>query len=128
MTALLDTHAFIWFIEGNTRLSLPARHLIQDEACTIYLSIASVWEMAIKHSLGKLRLTHPFGEVVTAQMARNDIHLLGIAVPHLVRVSSLPFHHKDPFDRLIIAQSLTDDVPVISADSAFDAYGVQRIW
>lgn len=128
MTVLLDTHAFIWFLEGNARMSLPARRLIQDETCTVFLSLASIWEMAIKDSLGKLRLTHPFGEVVTAQMARNDIRPPAITMPHLVRVSNLSFHHRHPFVRLIITQALTEDMPVVSADSTFDAYGVRRIW
>ncbi len=78
--------------------------------------------------MGKLTLTHPFGELVPAQLELNGISVLPLAVPHTITVSSLPFHHRDPFDRILIAQALTEHLPIISSDSAFDAYGVSRVW
>lgn len=128
MNILLDTHAFLWFIAGSENLSDKARELIEDEANHVFLSAASLWEMAIKVSLGKLTLTEPFETLIPEQLAVNGIELLAISVPHATRVASLPFHHRDPFDRLLIAQALTEEIPIISGDEAFDAYGITRLW
>lgn len=128
MSLLLDTHSFIWFVEDHPSLSPAARALIEDATNDIFLSIASVWEMAIKASLGKLTLSQPFDLFIPNQLLLNNITLLDITVSHTLHVATLPFHHRDPFDRLLIAQSLVEQMPIISIDSAFDAYGVKRMW
>jgi PIN domain nuclease of toxin-antitoxin system len=128
MRLLLDTHSFLWFISGSTNLSTIAQTLIEDASNQPFLSVASLWEMAIKLSLGKLRLAQPFEVLIPQQIIRNGIELLGIEIEHTAVVSRLPFHHHDPFDRLLIAQALVEQMPVLSADTAFDEYTVQRLW
>lgn len=125
---LLDTHIFLWFVFAEVQLNAYVRDLIEDEANVKFLSMASVWEMAIKHSVGRLPLTLPFGEFIRHQLEPNGFRLLPITFEHLVQISSLPMHNRDPFDRLIVAQSLTENMAVVSADQAFDAYGVTRLW
>lgn len=128
MRLLLDTHAFLWFIMGSANLSANARALIEDQVNESFLSVASLWEMAIKMSLGKLTLSAPLDTLIPQQLSLNGIELLGIQVAHAAAVSTLPFHHRDPFDRLLIAQAIVEGTPVVSADAAFDAYPVQRLW
>lgn len=128
MRFLLDTHSLLWFLSGDAGLTERARRLIENPDYDILVSIASLWEIAIKHSLGKLKLAQPFEEIFPHQLEINSLSLLSVRLPHVVRVASLPFHHRDPFDRLLIAQSLSEEVPVLSADDAFDDYGVERIW
>jgi PIN domain nuclease of toxin-antitoxin system len=128
MRLLIDTHIFIWYISNDSKLSTAARTLIDDENNEILLSIASLWEMAIKFSLGKLCLAIPFERLIPQQLDINAISLLNIDFNHLVVVSTLPFHHKDPFDRLMIAQAIVEKLPIISADSAFDDYLIRRFW
>lgn len=128
MKLLLDTHAFLWFLEDDARLSATARTLIADGDTDIFLSVGSLWEMAIKISLGKLSISQQFESFIPEQLAINRIDLLHISVDHTARLTSLPFHHRDPFDRLLIAQALTADMPIVGADVAFDAYGVRRLW
>lgn len=128
MNLLLDTHAFLWFIKDDASLSLRARGLIEEPENKRLLSIVSLWEIAIKASLGKIVLKLPFDALMPRQLQENDIDLLPIALPHLGLVERLPFHHRDPFDRLIIAQSLVENLPLVSIDSQFDKYGVQRLW
>lgn len=130
MTArtLLDTHTFLWFITGNERLSGQAREVLEDREGAMLISVASLWEIAIKHGLGKLTLDRPFESLIPGELERQRIGTLGISADHLSELVRLPLHHRDPFDRLIVAQALSEGVPVISADPAFDPYGVQRIW
>lgn len=128
MNLLLDTHAFLWFIKNDASLSLRARGLIEETENKRLLSIVSLWEIAIKASLGKIVLKLPFDALMPRQLQENDIDLLPIALPHLGLVERLPFHHRDLFDRLIIAQSLVENLPLVSIDSQFDKYGVQRLW
>ena len=128
MKALLDTHAFLWFIEGARPLGKAAVDVLQDERNEVLLSQASVWEMAIKHSMGRLPLNLPFDVFATSQLEANAFALLGIRVEHLFVIAGLPFHHSDPFDRLLVAQSRVEGVPIAGSDRALDAYGVQRIW
>jgi PIN domain nuclease of toxin-antitoxin system len=128
MKVLLDTHAFLWFIMGSASLSVNARALIEDAGNERLLSVASLWEIAIKTSLGKLTLSAPFDELIPAQLKLNGIDLLNIKVDHLSTLTTLPFHHRDPFDRLIIAQAIVEKLPVVSLDGAFDTYGVTRHW
>jgi len=128
MKILIDTCSFLWFIEDNPKLSSLAKNLIEDEDNEIFLSIISVWEIAIKTSIGKLSITDTLSEFIETQVKVNDIKLLNINLEDTYLVSSLPFHHKDPFDRLIISQAITGKLPIISYDSIFDSYPVSRLW
>ena len=128
MRLLLDTHTFLWFIEGDTALSPYARQLIEDRTNERLLSIASLWEMAIKASLGRLTLALSFTDLVAEHVHGNAIELFEILPRHLDVLTTLPFHHKDPFDRMIIAQSQAENIPILSRDSAFDDYVIQRLW
>lgn len=128
MKLLLDTHAFLWFIMGSPHLSSRARALIEDAANEKFLSVASLWETAIKLSLGKLTLTTSFESLIPAQLSLNGIDLLNITTGHAAVVATLPFHHRDPFDRLLIAQAMVEKIPLVSTDAAFDSYAVQRLW
>lgn len=110
---------------GSERLSRTARSLIEDEDNEWLLSTASLWEMAIKLSLGKLILAQPFDVLIPDQLRLNGIGVLNIEWSHISAVAKLAFHHRDPFDRLIVAQSMVEGMPIISAD---DAYGVSRKW
>ena len=128
MRLLLDTHTFLWFIDGDTALSSYARQLIEDRTNERLLSIASLWEMAIKASLGRLTLTLSFTDLVAKHVHGNAIELFEILPSHLDVLTTLPFHHKDPFDRMIIAQSQAENMPILSRDSAFDDYAIRRLW
>lgn len=128
MKYLLDTHSLIWFISGDGQLSPHARHLIEDENNELFISVGSLWEIAIKFSLGKLELGQPFEEFFPQQLEDNSIEVQAITVDHLNNICNLPFHHRDPFDRLLIAQSQVEKLPIISVDAIFDKYGVKRVW
>ncbi len=128
MRVLLDTHALLYFIRGDPALSSYARQVIESRDNECVLSVASLWEMAIKCSLGKLTLAMPFTELVSDHVVGNDMVLLHVAPEHLDLITKLPFHHKDPFDRLIIAQGLVEDIPILSNDKTFDRYGIKRLW
>lgn len=129
MKLLLDTHTFLWFVNGNSQLSLRARLAIEDLNHERFFSIASVWEMAIKNGLGKLPLAEPIETFVPTQLRTNRIDVLPITPEHAFRAGQLPFHHRDPFDRIIIAQSLAENIALVSADSTFDSYtGLTRFW
>lgn len=127
MQLLLDTHTFLWFIDASPQLSDTSKALLEADN-DLWLSLGSLWEIAIKLRLGKLQVGMPPHVLMTQQIAANDIQILSITVPHLLAVSSLPLHHRDPFDRLIIAQAIVEHVPIVSADTAFDAYPVERVW
>lgn len=127
MKLLLDTHTFLWFIEDNPRLSVDAKALLESDA-ELLISTASLWEIAIKTSIGKLTLTQPFETFLPQQLELNNITILSIELAHLAIVSALPFYHRDPFDRLLIAQAMNEQLPVVSADAAFDAYAIERLW
>jgi len=129
MKLLIDTHAFLWFIAGNPKLSGSARKLIENIENERLLSIASMWEMSIKASIGKLRLDLAFPDIVKHHINENLIMLLPIKPEHLDIVRSLPFHHKYPFDRLIIAQSQSENMTVLSRDKMFsECVDVKHIW
>ncbi len=128
MKLLLDTHALLWFLTDSPALSKTARELIEDAGNTVYVSPASYWEIAIKISLGKYRLPEPLAIFMDRELSGNDLTILPISTRHADCVSGLPFHHRDPFDRLIIAQSLVEEMPLLSVDVAMDAYEVKRIW
>jgi PIN domain nuclease of toxin-antitoxin system len=123
---LLDTHAFLWWVADDRRLSARARRAIGRE--TSFLSLASCWEMAIKISLKKLIVPDPVDRFVREQLELNGIRLLPVTFEHALAVAGLPFHHRDPFDRLLAAQALDDELSLVSGDRVFEDYGVRRIW
>jgi PIN domain nuclease of toxin-antitoxin system len=127
MNCLLDTHALLWFLDGDDRLSATARQIIEDLNNSMWVSIASLWEIAIKLSIGKLQLNQPF-DALQDELNKNLIGLLPLGFEHTRRVSTLPFHHRDPFDRMLIAQAMTENLVVVSRDAVFDAYGISREW
>lgn len=128
MNLLLDTHAFLWFIDGSARLSQRARELIEDQGNAKLVSVASLWEMGLKMSLGRLELAQPFVDLIPRQMELNGFGLLPVRISHIARIISLPFHHRDPFDRMIVAQCVAEGLSVVSLDAVFDKYSVQRLW
>lgn len=128
MKLLLDTHALLWFYLDDPKLSDAARSLILDPANVKLVSPASYWEIAIKVSLGKYVLTKPFAEAMYDAIDRNGFGVLPIEPIHTATLATLPFHHRDPFDRLIVAQALTESIAIVGADAEFDAYGVTRCW
>jgi PIN domain nuclease of toxin-antitoxin system len=128
MRLLLDTHTFLWWINNDPLLSDPARVAIASEHKECFLSLASCWELAIKTSIGKLRLTKSVERFIPEELAANDFQLLAMDFRHVAKVESLPFHHRDPFDRLLVAQALTERMTIISADTVLSKYGVKRIW
>jgi PIN domain nuclease of toxin-antitoxin system len=127
MDLLLDTNAFLWFCEDNPKLSSTAKQYIENQNNTSFVSMASLWEIAIKLSLGKIKLKIPFEKFIEL-VEDNGFKILSITFEHTLNVSQLEFYHRDPFDRLIIAQGIVEDIPIISADSKFDGYTVNRIW
>jgi PIN domain nuclease of toxin-antitoxin system len=128
MTLLLDTHAFLWFCQNDPLLSAIAKKLIEDPTNRKLVSVASCWEIAIKAGLGKLKLGEPSATYLPNALARTGFDLLPISLAHATGVESLPPHHKDPFDRLLVSQALADAIPIVSADGIFDQYGVSRLW
>jgi PIN domain nuclease of toxin-antitoxin system len=125
---LIDTHIFIWYIQNSERLPRSIVTLINDGKNDVLLSVASIWEMAIKQSTGKLNLGVPYASFIEEQMRLNNIELLPIRLEHFEVITTLPFHHRDPFDRLLIAQAMVEDLIIVSADSMFSLYPVQRMW
>lgn len=128
MKILLDTHAFLWFIAGNEQLHSHARTVIEDETNERYLSIAAVWEITIKSSLGRLTVPLPPSRLVREHAWTNAIDLLSVTPEHLDTLYQLPYHHNDPFDRILIAQAKSEEMTLLTRDRAFDAYGVRTAW
>ncbi|MFM9903126.1 MAG: type II toxin-antitoxin system VapC family toxin [Pyrinomonadaceae bacterium] len=128
MKLLLDTHTLLWFIAGSPSLSASARSAIEDAKNEKFVSIVSIWETAIKISLGKMTLTAPFDDLFPNQLQINGFELLPVKLEHTSVVTTLPFHHRDPFDRVLIAQSIVENVTLVSIDEVFDNYGVSRLW
>ena len=128
MNVLLDTHTFLWFVWDDAQLSQTAKDAITDPNNRKLVSVASIWGIAIKISLQKLDLGMPYLPFMRSQMAINLFEILPLTLEHGAEISRLPFHHRDPFDRLMIAQSMSERIPIVSADSAFDAYSIKRIW
>ena len=129
MRLLLDAHALFWYTTGDSQLSATAQTIIQDGANDVFISPASFWEMAIKVSVGKWQMNQSFEDYVDACLNRYHFVLLAIEPAHAIAVSRLPFptSHRDPFDRLLIAQAQVEQLSIVSADAAFDAYSVQRM-
>ena len=128
MKVLIDTHVFIWWTSDPQKLSSRVRDLLLDTNTEAILSIASIWEMQIKLSLGKLTLATALPKLVEDELERNQIELLPIELAHIYALSDLPSHHKDPFDRLLIAQAINDGLAIASIDEKFDGYDVERLW
>jgi len=125
---LLDTHAMLWFLWADSQLSPNAKALIEDADNRKLVSIASCWEIAIKVGLGKLDLGEPSRSFLPREIAHNNFELLPIDLNHATMVEKLPTHHRDPFDRLLIAQAVVEGLSLVSADVAFDQYSVSRLW
>ena len=128
MKLLLDTHAFLWWVAASGELSRKARSAVGSARNDCFVSVASGWEIAIKVSLGKLRIEGALDRFLPEQLAANGFRPLAIDLKHAARVATLPFHHRDPFDRLLVAQALEEDLAVVTADPVFAKYGVNRIW
>ncbi|MCA0457691.1 MAG: type II toxin-antitoxin system VapC family toxin [Chloroflexi bacterium] len=129
MRFLLDTHTFLWLINDEQALSTKALQLVSDADNKLFLSIASPWEMAIKIRTGKFTPPKdPLNHFIRRNLQLAEVELLDINLEHVTTLTTLPLHHRDPFDRMLIAQSIVDNLPIISADAAFDAYGITRLW
>ena len=128
MKILMDTHAFLWFIEGDDNLSDSARYFIENSQYQKWLSIASLWEMSIKASLNRLELKTNFPDLIQNYVYGNGFDILSINAEHLEQLKTLPYYHKDPFDRLIIAQSLTENIPILTKDELFKRYTENLLW
>jgi PIN domain nuclease of toxin-antitoxin system len=128
MRLLLDTHTFLWFVLGDTQLSSLARGLIEDLGNQKLISPAVYWEIAIKISINKYHLTEPYETFIDRGIRQNGFVILPIEPRHTSILITLPFHHRDPFDRLIIAQAIAEQIPVVGVDTAFNDYPIQRLW
>lgn len=128
MRILLDTSTFIWFIGGNKKLSEKAREVIENFENELYMSVTSLWEMAIKIGIGKLELSESFDKLIPKEIKDNEINIIQIELPHLYKMMELPLHHRDPFDRLIIAQGIIRQLPIIGCDKMFKFYDIDIIW
>lgn len=124
MNLLLDTHALLWWKEGSRKLGPRARRAIERDAAAVRVSAVSAWEIAIKSRIGRLRLASPLHEWMPEGLERHGFQMLNVTVDHAVAVASLPDHHDDPFDRLLIAQARQEGLTIVTADAAFDDYGV----
>nr|VFJ48043.1 MAG: PIN domain nuclease, a component of toxin-antitoxin system (PIN domain) [Candidatus Kentron sp. DK] len=127
MRLLLDTSSFLWFIAGNDRLGGKTKELMEDFDNALVLSVASLWEIAIKISIGKLDLLKEFDQFIPEKLEENEVEVLPIRLPHLSEMMKLPLYHRDPFDRLIIAQSISENLPLIAHDGLFKEYPVDII-
>lgn len=125
---VLDTHSFLWFVTADPKLSATAERLISIGSNEVLLSVASVWEIAIKVSIGRLPIPKLLDVFIPEQLRSNRIGLLPIEPRHAFEVARLPLHHRDPFDRLLVAQALVEGLPIVSVDSAFDSYPIERLW
>jgi PIN domain nuclease of toxin-antitoxin system len=127
MRYIIDTQAFIWYAIGDKQLSKTALDIIESDSIR-YISIASLWEMSIKSSLGKLNFQVPFEELILNQLAINSYEILSLELSHIFQLAKLPLIHKDPFDRIMISQAITENIPIVSIDSHFQNYPVSVVW
>jgi PIN domain nuclease of toxin-antitoxin system len=127
MKALLDTHTFLWAISGDKRLSRRAAQVFAGPS-DLWLSVVSIWEVLIKVQIGKMSLPVPTGPYIVKKLVENRIETLAVSRDHVLKVETLPIHHNDPFDRMLIAQSLEEGLPLVTADRAFAHYPVELIW
>ncbi len=128
MRVLLDTHTFLWWISDSPKLSDVAREAIADERTQPIFSVVSGWEITIKAGVGKLEIPGSPGRFLSEQLSRNDVEILPIYLRHALRVYDLPDHHKDPFDRLLVAQAVLEKLPILSADPEISRYPVETVW
>lgn len=128
MKLLLDTHAFLWWIGDDRRLSRPAREAIADPGSEVWFSVASAWEIAIKTGLGRFEAEAPLGRFLEEQTKRNGFRVLPVLLAHAAGVEALPAHHRDPFDRLLVAQSIAEEMTLVSGDRGFRKYGLRVLW
>lgn len=126
MNVLLDTHTLLWALTDETKLSERARRLLP--VANTWLSVASLWEILIKARIGKIPLPRPAGPFVMSKLKLNGVQILPVTSDHVLRIESLPDHHRDPFDRMLIAQSLEEQLPLVTADRVFARYPVEVIW
>lgn len=128
MNLLLDTHAFLWWVTDDTQLSTTVRNIIVDPTNTIYFSVISAWEIIIKYQAGKLTLPETATTYISSRLAANNFSTLPVEMPHVLKVASLPNYHRDPFDRLLIAQSQVQQIPLATVDALVRQYPVSIIW
>jgi PIN domain nuclease of toxin-antitoxin system len=128
MRLLIDAHVLLWAVDDPAQLSSPATTALQDPANQLLIGAGTIWEISIKVGLGKLSLSLPYQQWMDRVVGDLGLSILPITVEYADRQATLPHHHRDPFDRLLIAQSLTDSIPVVTADAQFDSYGIVRIW
>lgn len=128
MRFLLDTHAFLWWIGDDPRLSGRAAEVLSDTETRAFLSIASAWEMGIKVGLGRLELNDDLQPYLRRHLSENDIEVLGISLEHVSLVPTLPHHHRDPFDRMLVAQAMAENIPILTVDPQVAAYPVEVVW
>ncbi len=128
MKVLLDTHAFLWSITGDDRLSETAEKTFLNPDNNLFFSAASFWEICIKLSLGKLSLKRGWFETIQEEMKINAIQWLPVEMHHCLELTKLPFHHRDPFDRMLVAQAMVEDLRLLSCDPHLSAYEIERIW
>jgi PIN domain nuclease of toxin-antitoxin system len=128
MNLLLDTHTFIWWADEPEKLSVDSRQALEDENNRLLLSLVSIWEMQIKIQLGKMKLKQPLRNLIESQEQANELEIVPITREHIFALDSLPFHHKDPFDRLLIAQGIIESATIVSADLKLSAYPVILLW
>jgi len=128
VSLLLDTHSFLWFVLNDPLLPKSARDLIETSTSIVYVSPTSYWEIAVKIGCGKYSLHTPFEVFWETGIRISKVSVLAIKIEHAAQLTSLPFHHRDPFDRMLVARSLVEDLTLVSKDSRLDAYGVRRAW
>jgi PIN domain nuclease of toxin-antitoxin system len=126
MKVLIDTHVLLWGLQNEAKLSRRVRVLLP--AADVWISVASLWEIIAKVQVGKLALPTPLGDYLTAKLTANGVSVLALTFDHVKRLEELPLHHRDPFDRILIAQSLNESMPLVSADPQFEKYSVELIW
>ncbi len=126
MKVLIDTHVFLWGLTQESRLSEKVRALLPSS--DVWVSVASVWEIVTKVQIGKLSLPDPVGPYIRAQLTANGVSVLPILLDHVLRIESMKLHHRDPFDRILIAQSLEESLPIVTSDPQFEKYPIELIW
>lgn len=127
MSYLIDTHTLLWYFKGDSQLSIKAKDILEDEKKDKYVSIVSIWEIAVKLTIEKIQLYYPFSDIVH-KLSFEKIGILNVSFKHTQQIISLPLHHRDPFDRMIIAQSITEDLTIISKDKNFSLYPIKLLW